>query len=138
MSKDFAAILNAMAAVPQQDINPETGAVRRLGGTIISKEEAQKPVAEIGPSGLEGLEDLLGESESKQIPDGPTGIVDQVQNTQNAYLRVMNPAHQEEEIQESKTPLPVASEPEIIKVEELPNEHEIMESYVSMIQDNLY
>lgn len=137
MSKDFASVLAAMSKVSNQDINPETGTVTRRGGTIISKESVKK-VVEAGPSGLEGLEDVLNEitgTETKTVEEPKTQHSEEsVLPSQDAYLAMMNQKRSEPK----KKQIAENTNPDIITVEALPNETEIMESYVNMIQSNLY
>lgn len=144
---DFADMLKAMANVPKQDINPENGSIRSLGGTLIKKRDVQKmvenqvptgpskPRGGAGPSGLDGVEDLLEDLNTDQ-----TKIVKEIQDdeagsvlpSQDAYLKMLGMERKETPVTESN------SQPNIIKVEELTNENEVMQSYINMIDDDLY
>lgn len=146
---DFADMLKAMANVPKQDINPENGSVTSLGGTLIKRRDVQKMVENVptgpseprgpsGPSGLDGVEDLLEDLTS----DDANKIVEEIQDSsddsvlpsQDAYLKMMGVERTEKPITENNS----NSQPDIIKVEELINENEVMQSYINMIDDDLY
>jgi len=92
-----------------------------------------------GPSGLEGLEDLLEDvtgdetNKVKKVEEVQDDSDISVLPSQDAYLKMIGAERIAPPITEAES-----TGIKIIKVEELTNENEVMQSYINMLEDDIY